>query len=270
MSTDYTPRILPASDHAVLVRFGVGPGEGARSRVLQFLQALESSPTLEAMEETPAIASREAPPTHRRVWCSKAIRNVHPAYASVLVSFDLQQWSLDDARDFVTGILASMAQAPAPARREILLPVCYDADFALDLQDVAARHGIAAQEVIARHAAGNYIVSFFGFSPGFPYLDGLSTTLTTPRLAAPRTCVPAGSVAIAGAQAGIYPMDTPGGWRVLGRTPVPLFDAAAWPPAKLRVGDRIRFQPVSRHEFDRLASTGCTLDDSGHVIGGAL
>jgi inhibitor of KinA len=237
------PRILPASDHSLLVRFGTALGEPARVRVRQFLHALAMQPTA-------------------------AIRNVHPAYASVLVSFDLAHWSLDDADAFVTQVLDSIAETGLPSARRIVLPVCYDVDFAPDLHDVAALHGISVPDVVGLHAAPEYVVHFLGFSPGFPYLGGLDARLVTPRLATPRTQVPAGSVAIGGAQTGIYPVASPGGWRIMGRTPVALFDAHLWPPAKLRMGDRICFQPVARPEFERLASQFSTLDTDGRVVGG--
>ena len=235
--------MLPASDHSLLVRFGTMAREPARARVQQFLQAFE----------------QHAHP---------AVRNLHPAYASVLVSFDPVQWSLDDAQDFVRGVLGNMAEAPAPPARLVLLPVCYDLRVAPDLQDVAGIHKISIDELVRLHSAPEYVVHFLGFSPGFPYLGGLDAALTTPRLATPRTSVPAGSVAIGGAQTGIYPMASPGGWRIVGRTPVALFDARAWPPAALRMGDRIRFQPVSHAAFAQMASRPCTLDAGGHLNGG--
>ena len=134
--------------------------------------------------------------------------------------------------------------------------------------DLAALHGIPVAGVVELHAAPEYVVHFLGFSPGFPYLGGLDARLATPRLATPRTQIPAGSVAIGGTQAGIYPMASPGGWRIVGRTPVSLFDARAWPPAKLRIGDRIHFEPVARDEFEHLASQFSTLDADGRVTGG--
>lgn len=249
MFTDAAPRILPASDHSLLVRFGTTGGRGiaetgfACGHVQQFLHAVEQHP-------------------------HPAVRNLHPAYASVLVSFDLGQWSLDDAEDFVRSVLENMGEVPAVPARQVLLPVCYDPRVAPDLQDVAGIHGIAIDELVRLHSAPEYVVHFLGFSPGFPYLGGLDAALATPRLATPRTSVPAGSVAIGGAQTGIYPMESPGGWRIVGRTPVTLFDARAWPPAALRMGDRIRFQPVSHAAFERLASQPCTIGAGGQLTGG--
>lgn len=133
-----------------------------------------------------------------------------------------------------------------PARRQQLgrlveIPVRYDGP---DLADVATHCGLPPDEVIGRHAAAEYVVYFIGFQPGFAYLGGLDEALHTPRRAAPRTAVPAGSVGIGGAQTGIYPLATPGGWQLIGRTALPLFDAQAEPPTLLAPGDRVRFVPT--------------------------
>jgi inhibitor of KinA len=159
----------------------------------------------------------------------------------------------DGARDAALAALATPAAAPAMPR-EVELEVCYEPDLAPDLADVARRCGVSPDEVVALHAGAEYVVQCLGFAPGFPYLTGLPERLRVPRHDAPRPRVPAGSVAIAGAQAGVYPCETPGGWRVLGRTPRRLFDPGAEPPALLAPGDRVRFVPVSRGRFDRLVA----------------
>jgi inhibitor of KinA len=138
-------------------------------------------------------------------------------------------------------------QAPV---RELEIAVCYDSEFALDLSDVAEHAGLSPEEVVQRHSSAEYIVSCVGFAPGFPYLSGLPQELATPRRASPRKEVPAGSVAIGGAQTGIYPQKSPGGWNIIGRTPLRLFDLEQQPPALLRAGDRVRFHAISRAEFD--------------------
>ena len=127
------------------------------------------------------------------------------------------------------------------AGRDIEIPVVYGGSAGPDL-DVVARHtGLSTKEVIARHSAGQYLVDFIGFLPGFAYMGGLDPTLATPRQSQPRLSVPAGSVGIGGEQTGIYPLSSPGGWQVLGRTTLSLFDPAQNPPALLRAGDRVRF-----------------------------
>jgi len=129
------------------------------------------------------------------------------------------------------------------------IPVVYGGEHGPDLADVAAHTGIPAEQVIEMHAAADYVVYFVGFSTCFPYLGGLPEALATPRLAAPRKHVPVGSVAIGGAQAGIYPLASPGGWRLIGWTSLRLFDPEGSPPPLLRMGDRVRFVPTAEGRF---------------------
>jgi inhibitor of KinA len=112
---------------------------------------------------------------------------------------------------------------------------------------------LSGQEVVNLHASGDYVVFMLGFMPGFPYLGGLPARIATPRLATPRTMVPAGSVGIAGAQTGVYPTESPGGWRIIGRTPVHLFDPRQSPPTLLEAGDHVRFVPVTQADYDAIA-----------------
>lgn len=132
----------------------------------------------------------------------------------------------------------------------IEIPVCYDREFAPDIDDVARVAGLAEAEVVHRHSSAAYRVNCVGFIAGFPFLSGLPPELATPRRATPRKEIPAGSVAIGGAQTGIYPRKSPGGWNVIGRTPLRLFDVQREPPAMLRAGDHVRFREISREEFD--------------------
>jgi inhibitor of KinA len=134
--------------------------------------------------------------------------------------------------------------------RVVEVPVCYDPEFALDLDHVAQHAQMSPKEVVDLHHATEYHVYCIGFTPGFPYLGGLPEKLATPRHATPRKEIPAGSVAIGGRQSGIYPLRSPGGWNVIGRTPLRLFDPQTNPPALLRTGDRLRFQAISRQEFE--------------------
>ncbi len=150
-------------------------------------------------------------------------------------------------------VLASAGPTKPVRGRTVVVPVCYDAEFAPDLARVAAQAKLPPEEVVQRHVQADYWVALVGFAPGFPYLAGLPAELATPRHARPRTSVPAGSVGIAGAQTGIYPLGTPGGWNLIGRTPVRLFDPQQDPPALLRAGDRVQLRAIARAEFDRLA-----------------
>ena len=136
------------------------------------------------------------------------------------------------------------------AARTVEIPVCYDPELALDLDHVAQHAQMSPKEVVDLHSAADYHVSCIGFTPGFPYLAGLPEKLTTPRRATPRKEIPAGSVAIGGTQSGIYPLRSPGGWNVIGRTPLRLFEPQKNPPTLLRAGDRLRFRAISRQEFE--------------------
>jgi inhibitor of KinA len=136
--------------------------------------------------------------------------------------------------------------------RLVEIPVCYDPEFALDIDDVARRAAIPPSEVIRLHSTAEYRVACIGFVPGFPFLAGLPKELATPRRDVPRKQIPPGSVGIGGAQTGIYPLRSPGGWNLIGRTPLRLFDPQKNPPALLRAGERVRFRKISRDEFEAL------------------
>lgn len=149
-------------------------------------------------------------------------------------------------------IEAWLATAGAGQGRVVEIPVCYGGEYGPDLEYVSRCHGLTSDEVIALHSGTEYLVHMLGFMPGFSYLGGLSAQLATPRLATPRTFVPKGSVGIAGQQTGIYPMDSPGGWQIIGKTPLRLFDPEAEPPTLLQSGDRIRFRAVTKEEYLQL------------------
>ncbi|MFM1652245.1 5-oxoprolinase subunit PxpB [Brevibacillus sp. B_LB10_24] len=135
------------------------------------------------------------------------------------------------------------------AGRIVDIPVCYGGELGPDLGEVARLHQLSEQEVIEIHAGGDYLIYMIGFAPGFPYIGGLSERIATPRRKSPRLSIPAGSVGIAGSQTGIYPMETPGGWQIIGRTPLRLFRPEDNPPSLLRAGDRVRFVPISLDDF---------------------
>ncbi|KRF21571.1 hypothetical protein ASG93_09440 [Paenibacillus sp. Soil787] len=133
--------------------------------------------------------------------------------------------------------------------RIIEIPVCYGEDYGPDLADVAAYHHVSKKEIVNLHASQVYPVYMIGFAPGFPYLGGLNDKLATPRKSVPRTRIPVGSVGIGGAQTGIYPFETPGGWNLIGRTPLALFRPESDPPSLLKVGDQVRFVSITAEQF---------------------
>jgi KipI family sensor histidine kinase inhibitor len=177
---------------------------------------------------------------------------IAPAFASVAVFLE----SPDHLADCTAAIPAVLQKRQRPAAksrvtRSLEVPVCYDPVYGLDLDEVARQSGLSPDKVTTYHAAGRYHVRCVGFTPGFPYLSGLPEILTTARRATPRTTVPSGSVAIAGRQAGIYPLPSPGGWNIIGRTPLCLFDVTRVPAALCAPGDRLRFVSITREEFER-------------------
>jgi KipI family sensor histidine kinase inhibitor len=183
------------------------------------------------------------------------IVDLAPSYTTIGVFLDHRQ--IDDLEKLREQIQEALRNSGAPASsqptRELEVPVCYEDNFALDLDEVARNASLPADEVVRRHSAAIYRVSCVGFTPGFPYLSGLPPELATPRRASPRKEIPAGSVAIGGAQAGIYPRKSPGGWNIIGRTPLRLFDVGRDPAALFSTGDRILFRKISRDEFERLS-----------------
>jgi KipI family sensor histidine kinase inhibitor len=187
-----------------------------------------------------------------RAQCPTWLCDLVPAYTSLGVFFDSCSIDAEAARDWLQSQCSvDIATAAAQPSRIIEIPVCYGGAHGEDLDAAAAELGIAPIELTARHAASLYTVAMIGFAPGFPYLSGLDPILALPRLATPRTRVPAGSIAIGGAQTGIYPNESPGGWRLLGRTPLLLFDAQRDPPSLLAPGDRVRFVAINAEAFTR-------------------
>ena len=179
------------------------------------------------------------------------VRDVVVGYCTLTVYFD--PLATDPARlvSDITSIARELPTGPAAAGQTIEVPVCYGGDLGPDLADVASLAGCSEQEAIALHAGPVYRVYVVGFVPGFPYMAPVDPRLALPRRAVPRTHVPAGSVAIAAGQTGIYPLETPGGWHLIGRTWLAPYDAARAEPCLFRPGDRVRFHPVTRDEFDR-------------------
>ena len=185
-----------------------------------------------------------------------------PAYTSVAVFFDpiavakasatadqMFDWLATQIRSAVSGV-ADSGRTTRSRSQTVEIPTCYDPEFALDIDDVARHANISASEVIRLHSAAEYRVACIGFVPGFPFLTGLPKTLATPRRDVPRKEIPPGSVGIGGAQTGIYPLRSPGGWNLIGRTPLRLFQPDRNPPTLLRVGDRVRFCVITREKFE--------------------
>lgn len=179
-----------------------------------------------------------------------------PAYTTIGVFFDLARTAgFDELKATIEHALQTSLEPARPrggAETAIEVPVCYENEFAPDLSDVAQHTGLSQDEIIRRHSDATYRVACVGFTPGFPYLSGLPPELATPRRSSPRKEIPAGAVAIGGTQTGIYPRKSPGGWNIIGRTPLRLFDVQRESPALFHAGDQVSFRQISRSEFEKL------------------
>jgi inhibitor of KinA len=227
--THHDDRILvePLGDTAIIVRFGATIDRTLNDRALALAESLVREPL-------PAQC------------------DVAPAFASLAVTFAWRDGDRGAMRADAIRRLSSLARtaiAPARAPRHHEIPVCYDRSLAPDLDAVASHASLDVERLIALHAAPTYRVFMIGFTPGFPYLGELDERLAMPRRATPRARVPALSVAIGGAHTGIYPMESPGGWWIIGRTPTTLFDPALSTPSTLEAGDLVRFRAVTLEEY---------------------
>lgn len=217
-----------ASDRSLLVSFGQQITLESHQSVLKLLRLLQAEPI-------------------------NGILNLHPAYCSLLIKFDPLSVDHEQLQSRLRPFLTRLGDMPLPARRQVEIPVCYGGELGPDLNDLAATHGLSPTEVIELHSSSIYIVYFLGFVPGFAYLGGLAEALATPRLETPRAKVPQGSVGIGGNQTAVYPFSTPGGWRLIGLTPIAMFRRDRDPMNLLQIGDQVRFRPILKEEFAEIA-----------------
>lgn len=220
------PKILLCGDTALSVEFGDEIDEGTNAVVRRLYRLLKAG---------------------GHAW----ILDLNPTYRSLFIQYDPWLCSFERLLGIVEECLPSAARGADEAAAEKEVPVCYGGAFGPDLEEVAKFHGISAEEVIRLHCAAYYRVFMIGFTPGFAYLGGLDARLDTPRRDRPRKRVTAGSVGIAGMQTGIYPIDSPGGWRIVGRTPLKMFDPERKGPFLLEAGDMVRFRAISGDEFEK-------------------
>jgi KipI family sensor histidine kinase inhibitor len=221
------PKLLPAGDRAVSVEFADRVSLDANTRVRTLAH----------------LIAQEAPP---------GIVETVPTFRSLLVHYDPLAVSWDTLVATLRALLARVGLEAAPPGRAVEIPCAYGGELGFDLPAVAARLALSPDEVVRLHTEDEYLVYFIGFTPGLPYMVGASGRLTIPRLDTPRTKTPAGSVGIGGQQCCIYPVESPGGFWILGRTPLALYDPARPEPILLRAGDRVRFRAIDPAEFDRL------------------
>jgi inhibitor of KinA len=225
-----TPSIRPLGDSAALIKWDGADDVMICRAVSQITAALIHN----------AKANQEV-----------GFSSIVPAFQSVTVHFCPSRLSFSNAVRTIERALLDAESIPEISPRRIEIPVCFDGVFAPDLAEVAEAHHLSPAELVHRFCGAEYFVRMIGFSPGFPYLSGLPQELATPRRSSPRLKVPLGSVAIGGSQAGIYSQETPGGWNIIGRTPLRLFRAELSQPCLLTAGDQVRFLPIHAEQFHK-------------------
>ena len=228
-------RLYPLGDAAIVLDFGGGISASTHAAIAAFSARLAQQPF-------------------------PGLRETVPGFTTLTVYYD--PWRASENGQFapyervaaqLRELLHATEESIAASATEVVeIPVCYGGAFGPDLDFVAQHTGLSPAEVIARHTAPEYLVHLIGFAPGFPYLGGMDARLATPRRAQPRPLVPAGAVGIAGPQTGIYSLPTPGGWQLIGRTPLPLFNPAWTAPSRLRAGQRLRFLAISEADYLKL------------------
>lgn len=223
-------RILTAGEQGLVVEFGTGIDEAINTRVHQLTKVLRESST-------------------------SGLREIVPTYRSLLVYFDplvIERERLIGLIQETNKYLGESAET-AGDKRIIKIPVCYGGEFGPDIDYVASHNGLSVEEVIDIHTSVPYLVYMLGFTPGFPYLGGMSDKIATPRLEKPRTVIPPGSVGIAGKQTGFYPIASPGGWQLIGRTPIKAFDSRKTNPFLFGAGDYLKFYNISPEEYGTIS-----------------
>jgi len=223
------PRFLPVGDRALSVELGDSISEVTNRRVHNLSRE---------------ILRLVAP----------GVLDVVPTYRSLMVYYDPLSISYADLTSRLGEMEGSLGEGETVAPRLVEIPTIYGGEYGPDIGAVAEHNGISEEEVIRTHSGTDYLVYMMGFLPGFPYLGGMSERIATPRLQTPRPSIPAGSVAIAERQTGIYPVESPGGWRLIGRTPISLFDPGREPPVQIEPGDYLRFVPVDESEYADIQS----------------
>ena len=182
----------------------------------------------------------------------EGVVDIIPAFCSLLINYDPRVIGYEELRNRMKALVKIEVKAEAGVKRVFEIPVCYGGEYGPDIENIAEHAGLSVDEVIKIHSSRDYLIYMLGFLPGFTYLGGLDERIHTPRLANPRLKINAGSVGIGGSQTGIYPLDSPGGWQLMGMTPVKTYDPEREVPILVEAGDYIRFVPVDEEEFLRI------------------
>jgi KipI family sensor histidine kinase inhibitor len=220
-------RILTEGDSSLLVEFGDEISPDINRRISATVQLLKEQHV-------------------------EGVVDLIPAFCSLLINYDPRVISFEEISQRVQGILKVDVKAGTRKKKVYEIPVCYGGAYGPDIETIASHAGLSVEEVIRIHASRDYLIYMLGFLPGFCYLGGLDERIHTPRLSNPRIKISAGSVGIGGSQTGIYPLDSPGGWQLMGMTPVKTYDPSRDTPILVEAGDYIRFVPIDEAEFQRI------------------
>jgi len=222
-------RILTAGDSAILIEFGKTISPEINSRITAVVQLLRDQHI-------------------------EGVQDIIPSFCALLINYDPRVLSYEQIKQRVEQLLKAEAKSVVKRKRVFEIPVCYGGSFGPDILNIAQHAGLSVDEVIKIHSSEDYLIYMLGFLPGFCYLGGLDERIHTPRLSSPRLKIPAGSVGIGGSQTGIYPFDSPGGWQLMGMTPIKTYDSDREPAILYESGDFIRFVPIDSDEFYRIKS----------------
>ena len=224
-------QLYPLGDNAVVLQFGDTISPAINETIRSYARALEEHPLDGLIEWVPGYTTLTL------------------FYDPWLLSKEGQEDPYQRLVNHINSFAATTRKSKSSRSRLVEIPVCYGGDAGPDLEIVARHNSISPEEVVALHSQSEYRVYMIGFAPGFPYLGGMNSRISAPRKDSPRLRIPAGSVGIAGGQTGIYPIETPGGWQLIGRTPLKLFNPAQNPPTLLQAGDRVRFILITEEEY---------------------
>lgn len=220
-------KISTAGDSALLIEFGKEISPEINARITAFVHLLKAQHI-------------------------EGVQDLIPAFTSLLINYDPRVVNYKTLTKRLQKLLKLEVTEEASESRVFEIPVCYGGEYGPDIENIAQNAGLSEEEVIKIHSSKDYLIYMLGFLPGFSYLGGLDERIHTPRLANPRIKIPAGSVGIGGSQTGIYPLDSPGGWQLLGMTPVKTYDPERETPILFEAGDYIRFVPVSEEEYKKI------------------